>query len=58
MPGESKECCYWTPVLKNSGQRVGICSFMLGADKKYVNVTQSEKRKYGGIYDYSGTDQP
>ena len=26
--GEDEECCYLIPVLKNTGQRVGTCSFI------------------------------
>ncbi len=32
--GENKECCYLIPVLKNSDQRVGTCSFIPSEDKK------------------------
>ena len=36
--GEDEECCYLIPVLKNSGQRVGTCSFMLSEDKKLYDI--------------------
>lgn len=36
--GENKECCYLIPVLKNSDQRVGTCSFIPSEDKKIYDI--------------------
>ena len=36
--GEDKECCYLIPVLKNSVQRVGTCSFMISEDQKIYDI--------------------
>ena len=36
--GEDEECCYLIPVLKNSGQRVGTCSFMTSEDGKDYDI--------------------
>ena len=36
--GEDKECCYLTPVFKNSLERVGTCSFMISDDKKVYDI--------------------
>ena len=33
MLGDSDECCYLIPVLKDSMQRVGTCSFMINEEK-------------------------
>lgn len=36
--GECEDCCYLIPVLKNSGQRVGTCSFMLSEENKICDI--------------------
>lgn len=36
--GECQECCYLIPVLKNTGQRVGTCSFMIDEGKKTYDI--------------------
>ena len=36
--GENNECCYLIPVLKNSYQRVGTCSFIPSEDKKIYDI--------------------
>lgn len=36
--GDSEDCCYLIPVFKDSGQRVGTCSFMLSEDKKTYDI--------------------
>lgn len=36
--GECEECCYLIPVLKESGQRVGTCSFMPDAEHKMYDI--------------------
>lgn len=36
--GEDEACCYLIPVLKNSGQRIGTCSFMFSEDEKVYDI--------------------
>lgn len=36
--GEDEECCYLIPILKDSKQRVGTCSFMVSEDKKIFDI--------------------
>ncbi len=36
--GDSDECCYLIPVLKDSMQRVGTCSFMISDDQKIYDI--------------------
>lgn len=36
--GECEECCYLIPELKNSGQRVGTCSFIFNEDEKVFDI--------------------
>lgn len=36
--GEDEKCCYLIPILKDSGQRVGTCSFMPGEDQKVYDI--------------------
>lgn len=36
--GEDEECCYLIPVFKNSGLRVGTCSFIPSEDKKIYDI--------------------
>ena len=36
--GDDEECCYLIPVLKNSVQRVGTCSFMISEDRKIYDI--------------------
>ncbi len=36
--GEDDECCYLIPVLKDSSERVGTCSFMISEDGKIYDI--------------------
>ncbi len=36
--GEDDECCYLIPVLKNTFERVGTCSFMISEDGKIYDI--------------------
>lgn len=36
--GDDDECCYLIPVLKDSLERVGTCSFMISEDKKTYDI--------------------
>lgn len=36
--GDNEECCYLIPVLKNSTQRIGTCSFMIFEDNKVYDI--------------------
>lgn len=36
--GDDDECCYLIPVLKDSLQRVGTCSFMISEDGKIYDI--------------------
>lgn len=36
--GEDDECCYLIPVLKNTSERVGTCSFMISEDGKVYDI--------------------
>ncbi len=36
--GDDDECCYLIPVLKDSLERVGTCSFMISKDKKVYDI--------------------
>ncbi len=36
--GDDEECCYLIPVLKDSLERVGTCSFMISKDKKTYDI--------------------
>lgn len=44
--GEDEECCYLIPVLKDSGQRVGTCSFIAGEDKKVYDIAYCVHRDF------------
>ena len=36
--GEDDECCYLIPVLKDSLERVGTCSFIMSEDKDIYDI--------------------
>lgn len=36
--GDDEECCYLIPVLKESKERVGTCSFMISEDQKVYDI--------------------
>lgn len=36
--GEDDACCYLIPVLKDSLQRVGTCSFVISDDRKIYDI--------------------
>ncbi|MGL5677863.1 MAG: GNAT family N-acetyltransferase [Cellulosilyticaceae bacterium] len=36
--GEDEECCYLIPVLKNSLERLGTCSFIMSEDKEICDI--------------------
>ena len=44
--GEDEECCYLIPVLKDSGQRIGTCSFMVSEDEKIYDVAYCVHRDF------------
>lgn len=44
--GEDEECCYLIPVLKDSQQRVGTCSFMISEDKKVYDIAYCVHKNY------------
>ena len=44
--GEDKECCYLTPVFKNSLERVGTCSFMISDDKKVYDIAYCVNKNF------------
>lgn len=44
--GESEECCYLIPVFKNSGQRVGTCSFIISEDKKIYDIAYCVHKEF------------
>ena len=44
--GDDEECCYLIPVLKNSMQRVGTCSFMVSANKKIYDIAYCVHKDY------------
>lgn len=62
--GDDDECCYLIPVLKDSMQRIGTCSFMISADKKVYDIAYCVHKDYWrqgyateiaqGIIDYAG----
>ena len=44
--GDSEECCYLIPVLKDSAQRVGTCSFMISEDYKIYDIAYCVHKDY------------
>ncbi len=44
--GDDDECCYLIPVLKDSMQRVGTCSFMISADQKIYDIAYCVHKDY------------
>lgn len=44
--GDSEECCYLIPVLQNSTQRVGTCSFMISEDQKIYDIAYCVHKDY------------
>lgn len=44
--GDDDECCYLIPVLKDSIQRVGTCSFMISADQKIYDIAYCVHKDY------------
>lgn len=44
--GDDDECCYLIPVLKDSRQRVGTCSFMMSADQKVYDIAYCVHKNY------------
>lgn len=46
--GEDDECCYLIPVLKESLERVGTCSFMISEDKKIYDIAYCVHKDFWG----------
>lgn len=62
--GDDDECCYLIPVLKDTMQRIGTCSFMISTDKKVYDIAYCVHKDYWrqgyateiaqGMIDYAG----
>lgn len=46
MRGDAEECCYLIPILKDSTQRIGTCSFMVSEDKKVYDIAYCVHKNY------------
>lgn len=46
MLGDDEECCYLIPVLKDSDQRIGTCSFMCSEDKKVYDIAYCVHKQF------------
>ena len=44
--GDDDKCCYLIPVLKDSMQPVGTCSFMISTDKKIYDIAYCVHKNY------------
>ncbi len=44
--GEDEECCYLIPVLKDTGERVGTCSFIPEEDGKVYDIAYCVHEKF------------
>lgn len=63
--GDDEECCYLIPVLRDSMNRIGTCSFMISADKKIYDIAYCVHKDFWrqgyateiaqGMIDYAGS---
>lgn len=44
--GEDNECCYLIPVLKNSLEPVGTCSFIMSEDKEIYDIAYCVHKEF------------
>lgn len=47
--GDDEECCYLIPILKDTNQRVGTCSFIMSEDKKIFDIAYCVHKKYWNL---------
>jgi len=44
--GDDEECCYLIPVFKDSLERVGTCSFMIGENGKVFDIAYCVHKRF------------